>query len=149
MLLSVVVTARPRYFFAASAFVHRWFVADSGLLAVHLGVRALFSSLALDIRSFGHFRCVLIVRRLLYRWRSLHIQLKLRAAGNVFFLLGDHGVVEFCEVGEVVDDYLSVVLVLSARVVIQPQGLEVRQLDEISDFAQISDTVLSQVQLLS
>lgn len=136
------------HFLVTSSFPWGWLIACPWFLSVDLWKWPLLSRLALNIWSFNNFRWLLIVSWFFYLLWSTKIDFIFRVCCNCFFLLSDHSVIKFSEVRQMMNDYLSVVFLLCARVIVQPKWLQIGQLNEISDLTQIRNAVLSQIQFL-
>jgi hypothetical protein len=79
---------------------------------------------------------------------GVEVEVKLGVLCGCAFLGGDEVIVEFGEIGEVVDDDFPVVVELRAGVVVEPENLEMGEFDEMAYFAEIGDGVLAEVELL-
>lgn len=61
----------------------------------------------------------------------------------------DDVVIEFGEVGEMMDDYFSIIIGCSTWIIMKPKYLKRGKFSEISNFSQIGDTILPEIELLN
>jgi len=95
-----------------------------------------------------NFLCGLSNVAFLFLWEDVEIKFIFGASGCSLLLTSYNIVVKFGEIGQMMQNYLSVVLMLGTRIIVEPQGFEVGEFEQVSDLPEIGDAVFAEVEFL-